>query len=242
MAEDEPALSGFMADWLESASHEVHRVGRVDEAIALLRRLRRRTDVILLDYSLADGTADPIVHAVLELRLDAALVFMTGLDPASMLAVSAGLRTDFRLDKPFGSQALLETVDRALQCVCRRRGELPNVPDEWLDHRAYARRRANAIARLADAPPSVRELLRLRLERRPWDEIAKSVPMSRSHAQRKERELMERLGLRDLQDDVDRVLREACARGQLRESDFLDQPDTYPNTPEGRTCRGTRPA
>jgi DNA-binding response OmpR family regulator len=234
IVEDDPVLSGFMAEWLESASHEVRRVGRVDEAIDLLRRLHRHTDVILLDYGLADGTAEPIVHAVLDLRVDAALVFMTGLNSASMLGVSAGLRADFRLDKPFGREALLETVDRALQCVWRRRGELPNVPDEWLDHRAYARRRANAIARLAEAPPAVRELVRLRLEGRPWHEIAKFVAMSRAQAQRKERELMERLGLRDLQDDVDRVLAEACARGQLREPDFLDPPEPYPGTPRPR--------
>jgi DNA-binding response OmpR family regulator len=223
LVEDDVALVHLMNEALARAGHQVHAVGRVAEAINTLERLRRHLDVIVLDYRLADNeTAEPIVRSVLELRLDVAIVFMTGLDPASMRPVAAGLRADLMLAKPFGMDTLVASVQEGLRCVRRRRGHLAGVPEEWLERGMYFSRRANAVAKLADADSRDRDLLRLRFEGRPWHEITRQMAMSRSTAQRREREFMAKLGLSDLFGDVDRLLTEACARGDLRERDFLD--------------------
>lgn len=225
LVEDDVALVHLMNVALARAGHQVHAVGRVAQAISALERLRRHIDVVVLDYRLADGeTAEPIVRSVLELRLDVAIVFMTGLDPASMRPVAAGLRVDLMLEKPFHMDTLVATVQEALRCVRKRRGELAGIPEEWLERGIYFRRRANAVAKLADADSSDCELLRLRFEGRPWHEITRVMGLSRSTAQRRERELMAKLGLSDLLGDVDRLLTEACARGNLRERDFLGAP------------------
>jgi DNA-binding NtrC family response regulator len=130
LAEDEKLLAEWMTSALERAGYRVHGATTVSGAIGILECERRYIDVVLLDYCLADGTAEPVMKAVLDLRLDAALVLVTGGALASLHTV-AGLRWEFVLNKPFSAATLVEFVECATSIVRSRRGEAERVHDDW---------------------------------------------------------------------------------------------------------------
>jgi len=103
VAEDNPALAGFMAWHLERAGHEVTVA---DEGYAALRLAEEHDyDLLILDVIMPGLDGDIVARKVRELRPDARILFVTGSYGAHRVG------GEHALFKPFEPGDLLAAVD-----------------------------------------------------------------------------------------------------------------------------------
>ena len=78
VAEDDPAYGTALTDLLEREGHAVHLVTDGEDAIATVRRMGERIDLLLCDLLLPKATGFDVVKAIVEMDLSLPVLAMTG--------------------------------------------------------------------------------------------------------------------------------------------------------------------
>jgi DNA-binding NtrC family response regulator len=126
VVDDEQAVRGLVARWLDEAGYRVRSVSSADEAMAVLRDGGPRVLVTDLQMPGHDG-----VWLARQLRATcpaAALVVVTGDESGVARLARAGVGAFDYLAKPFTRDAVLEAVDRGARWHEERFLERPQAP------------------------------------------------------------------------------------------------------------------
>ncbi|GAB4246850.1 MAG: acetoacetate metabolism transcriptional regulator AtoC [Candidatus Methylacidiphilales bacterium] len=117
IVEDEVPLARRIANLLRENGWEVEIFGKLKEAEERLKNSRQpEVDLLLLDYSLPDGTAESLFEICAQLAIPPVSLVITAFPDTERAAamIRAGL-FDY-LKKPFQPNQLLEVVRRAAAC------------------------------------------------------------------------------------------------------------------------------
>lgn len=126
IVEDEAPLRQSLNIGLRRAGHEVVDVGTVAEAERLLQH--EIFDLVVLDLRLPDGDGMSLLTTIRNLRPETAVIMMTAYGSVNVAVDAMRVGASDFLEKPFGHERLVATVDRALEhsrlrAELRRRGE-----------------------------------------------------------------------------------------------------------------------
>ena len=121
IVEDEAPLRQSLNIALRRAGHEVADAGTVAEAQRLLEH--EIFDLVVLDLRLPDGDGMTLLTAVRSLRPETAVIMMTAYGSVNVAVEAMRVGASDFIEKPFGHERLVATVDRALE-HSRLRAEL----------------------------------------------------------------------------------------------------------------------
>lgn len=118
IVEDDYSLRSFLADCLEDMGHDAVSKGTVTEALYALKT--QKFDLLLVDYSLPDGTSVPVMDYFGATCPNSRAILLTGsgVYPNGEAAIFAP-SVDWTLRKPIEMQDLKAIVDYAELDVSR---------------------------------------------------------------------------------------------------------------------------
>jgi DNA-binding NtrC family response regulator len=114
--DDDRGVADATAMFLDVVGFETIAAADADEACMLLSEQRRRPDVVVCDFHLADGASgvDAIAQVREALRQSIPAILITGDTSAAASEVPAAIEHCELLSKPVETDALVESIRRLL--------------------------------------------------------------------------------------------------------------------------------
>src|SRR3954468_16907621 len=125
MVDDDPSISGLIAEILEGEGYEVETVGTGAEAEAAIERVR--PDLVILDIMLPDADGLMLCNRLLQ-QWPAPIIMLSGSRRESDRILSLRLGADDFIAKPFDTLELVARVQAVLRRAPRGVGIPPTSP------------------------------------------------------------------------------------------------------------------
>jgi len=159
MVDDDPSISGLIAEILEGEGYAVETVGTGAEAEAAIDRLR--PDLVILDIMLPDSDGLMLCARLLA-QWPAPIIMLSGSRRESDRILSLRLGADDFISKPFDTFELVARVQAVLRRAPREKGVPPTSPlapaAAWPARREVPAQYAPRAASDAEAPLVIGEL------------------------------------------------------------------------------------
>ena len=112
LVEDEPLLARNIVRYLELQQYRVVHAPTLARGVADYEELR--SNVVLVDHSLPDGTGIELIHHIRRQEIDSRIVMITAHDNAALAGAAIKAGANRYLIKPISLQALGLLVQRLL--------------------------------------------------------------------------------------------------------------------------------
>jgi DNA-binding NtrC family response regulator len=114
VVDDEALLRWALAETLATHGCHVLEAGNAAEALTLVRRPPHAVDVVMLDLSLPDSAALPLLSAIRGLAPRATMILMTAFGRDDIVREALDLGAFRVVDKPFDMEGVSDLVAQAL--------------------------------------------------------------------------------------------------------------------------------
>ncbi len=113
VVDDDPVVLAVQAEALEREGHDVRTAGSVSEAVDVVRQFQ--PDLLLLDFSLEDGTAADVLRSIREFNQTTQVLLVTGGTGHPPRQLLSELDIQGYHDKSDGTERLMVQIDASLK-------------------------------------------------------------------------------------------------------------------------------